>query len=215
MTDQIRKQEAAVEMIRMLVANKRSRPERLESAINELNRLKADHAAPAVNDPSGSAPRQSKKVAAIMKDANSDIFEVKQSALSQQATRLRADQSELSNMLHKVPTGQSCPDLVSRILALNAHIETLWDQKLFMQRNRYDGPAEPEHDQLQFERGADQVQTKAELSIQIQKLREKRSKLKKKLENPKASPGSRSSWELELTRTEWAIEEANQKRTVI
>ncbi len=216
--EKIRQQEAAVEMMRMLVSSKRARPEKLEAAINELNRLKADVAD--VSTPLNVTSRkpnvrESPRAAAIMRDVDGSPFELRQSALSQEATRLRKDQSELSNMLHKVSPGQDCPELVDKILGLHHEIEQIWDQKKFLDRNQHDGPANPAHDQLLVERSVAAVESKAELSVKIQQLREKRSKLKKKLENPKAMMASRSKWEIELAQVDAGIEEASTRRALL
>ncbi|MDQ6479804.1 hypothetical protein [Dyadobacter sp. LHD-138] len=217
MNSKIQQQESAVEMIRQLVNAKRSRPERLEAAINELNRLKSDLVVDGAETAPGdtAAPRMSRKVTAIMKDVNSDIFALKHSALSQEADRLRRDQAELSNMLVKVPPGQPCPDLVNKILELHYKIEAIWDEKKFLDRNQFDGPKNPAHDQQVIERPVQAVVSKAELSVKLQKCREKRSKLKSKLLNPKASMAARSKWELELVQIEAAIEETEGKRALM
>ena len=217
MKTKIKQQEAAVEMIRQMVSAKRARVERLEAAINELNRLKAEESAN-VGSPQSDVPtvaRPSRKVVAIMQDVNSDIYALKHSALSHEAARLRRDQAELSNMLHKIPAEQPCPELVDKILGLHQQIETIWDQKHFLDRNRHDGPAAPAHDQQVAERAVDVVESKAELSVKLQQFREKRSKLRKKLEDPKASLASKSKWEIELAQVESGIEEVNTKRALL
>jgi hypothetical protein len=222
MNPKIKQQEAAVEMMRSLVTAKRARPEKLEAAINELNRLKSELAtggqlsAVGTSPPAPSPQRRGGALAmAIMQDANSSVFEVKQGALSQEATLLRREQSELSNMLHKVPQEQACPELVDKILDLHHQIEGIWDQKKFLGRNQHDGPADPAHDQQVVERSVAAVESKAELSVKIQQLREKRSKLKKKLENPKATMESRTKWEIELAQVDAGIEEAGTKRALL
>lgn len=207
-----------MEMMRMLVSSKRARPEKLEAAINELNRLKAD--VEGVSTPLNVTSRkpnvrESPRAAAIMRDVDGSPFELRQSALSQEATRLRKDQSELSNMLHKVSPEQDCPELVDKILGLHQEIEQIWDQKKFLDRNQHDGPANPAHDQQLVERSIAAVESKAELSVKIQQLREKRSKLKKKLENPKATMASRSKWEIELAQVDAGIEEASTRRALL
>lgn len=217
MNSKIQQQEAAVEMMRQKVQAKRARPEQLEAAINELNRLKSDLVDDLVKPAPGStaAPRMSRKVDAIMKDVDSDIFALKHSALSQEANRLRRDQAELSNMLVKVQPGQSCPELVDRILELHYKIEAIWDDKKFLDRNQFEGPRNPAHDQQVIQRPVQAVVSKAELSVKLQKCREKRSKLKSKLLNPKASMAAKSKWELELVQIEAAIEETEGKRALM
>jgi len=217
MNNRIRQQEAAVEMIRQMVSANRARPEKLEAAINELNKLKSDLVSDVVNpgDHQAAAPRMSKKVTAIMKDVNSDIFALKHSALSLEASRLRRDQAELSNMLVKVNPGTPCPDLVDKILDLHQKIENIWDEKNFLDRNQFEGPAIPAHDQQVIERPVQAVLSKAELSVKLQQSREKRSKLKSKMANPKASLALKSKWEIELAQVEAVIQEMEVKRGLI
>ena len=97
----IKQQEATIEMISQLLNAKRARPEKLEAAVNELNRLKSELVESTTEKPTATA-RRSRLVTAIQKDVSGDIFALNQSALSQEASRLRRDQAELSNMRHKV-----------------------------------------------------------------------------------------------------------------
>lgn len=227
MTAQIKQQEAAVEMIRMKVSAGRAPSSRLEAAINELNRLRSElavtkHQAPTgVPVPTGvplpkraPAPR-SPIFKAIMADVAKDPVELRQAALSEQATRIRAKQSELSNMLHKVPQDQPCPELVEQILNLHNQVENIWTQKHFLERNKTDGPANPDPDQQVVHRSVESVAEKAELTVKLQKLREKHSKLTAKLRNPTATAASKTKWEIELAQVKAAIEECIQKRTLI
>lgn len=217
MNNKIRQQEAAVDMIRQMVKANRARPEKLEAAINELNKLKSDLVSENINPgiEQTAAPRMSKKVTAIMKDVNSDIFALKHSALSLDASRLRRDQAELSNMLVKVDPVTPCPDLVDKILDLHQKIKAIWDEKNFLDRNQFEGPANPQHDQQVIERPVQAVLSKAELTIKLQQNREKRSKLKSKMANPKASMALKSKWEIELVQVEAVIEETEMKRATL
>jgi len=203
-------------MLRLMVASGRARPERLEAAMNELNRMKSDSASTDAGVNARTAPvRESRAVKAISKDVNSDIFALKHSALSHEAARLRRDQAELSNMLHKVSPEQPCPELVGKILELNHQVERIWDEKKFLDRNQTDGPVDPVYDQQVVTRTMTAVESKAELSVKLQQLREKRSKLKKKLDDPKASMPSKTKWGIELAQVDAAIEETGQKRALI
>ncbi len=118
-------------------------------------------------------------------------------------------------MLHKVPPGQPCPELVDRILDLHYQIEHIWDEKKYLDRNQNDGPARPAHDQQVTQRSLVAVESKSELTVRIQQLREKRSKLKSKMANPKSSQASKTKWEIEFAQVEAGIEEANMKRTLL
>ena len=215
MNPKIQQQQAAIELIKMQVAAKRARPEKLEAAINELNRLKSEAIHPEKTSAPTHVPRQSKLVKEIMKDVKSDPVELRQSALSEEANRLRKEQAELSNMLHKVPKEQDCAELTSRILGLHEQIESVWDQKKFLDRNLHDGPMVPAHDQQVTVRSLDEVQTKAQLTVTIQRLREKVSKLKSKLKSPKSSEKSKTEWEIELSRAQAAIDEALTNRALL
>lgn len=214
--NRIRQQEAAVEMLRLQVSASRARPEKLEAAINELNRLKSESVAIGSSVPDKvRVARPSRLVQSIMKDVTGDAIMLRQSGLSEEANRLRKEQSELSNMLHKVPEGQPCTELTSRILGLHEQIENIWDQKKFLERNRHDGPAVLAHDQQVKPRSLDDVQSKAELTVLVQKQREKCSKLKRKIEDPKANESSKTKWKIELANAQAVIEEAVTKRTLL
>lgn len=207
----IKQQEAAVEMFQMLLSAKRARPERLEAAINELNRLKADQASG-----TNSSPVKKARVPAVTPvTAGTQNLPDRSAEMSDKIHFLRKDQAELSNMLHKVPVGQACPDLVSRIMDLHEEIEDTWTQKRFQERNQFDQVLPLKHDQIPIVRSSEAISTKAELTVQLQKLREKVSKLKKKIGDPKATEASKTKWEIQLKQAMAAIEEMNEKRMLI
>ena len=105
--------------------------------------------------------------------------------------------------------------MTGQIRDLHHRIENIWNERKFLDRNQHTDPAIPVHDQKVKIRSMEAVESKGELTIRIQEIREKRSKLKKKLEDPKATMVSKSKWEIEFTQVEMAIEEANMKRTLL
>lgn len=209
----IKQQEAAVEMLRMLVDAKRARPERLEEAINELNRLKAEQASGATTAPVKKAGVPAER--AVPAAPTQNTISQRSAEMSEKIHFLRKDQAELSNLLHKVPAGQSCPELVSKILELHEEIENTWTEKRFQERNQFDQVVPITHDQQPVKRSQEAIQNKAELSLQLQKLREKISKLKKKIADPKATEASRTKWEIQLKQAIAAMEEVIQRRATL
>ena len=203
----------------MQVASGRASTAKLDAAINELNRLKSEHQAslkPAGSAPEKSAPtRMCAKVSAIMADANSSMVSIKKSGILAEIARLSKDRADLSNMLHTIPKDQPCPELTSRILDIHHNIENLWDKQKFLERNQHDGPDDAIDDQQIVKRSLESINTKAELTVELQKLREKKSKLKAKLGNPRTGIAKRTEWENALAQVEAEIEEATTKRALI
>jgi len=138
-----------------------------------------------------------------------------QADLSKEADRLNRKMADLSNKLHQVPAGVGCPELTKPILELKAQIEAIWDKKRYLERNRVlPDESDPEED-CTADRNrcdhADHSPEKFELSYQKRRLIDLRSKLRRKLENPKAKPSKRVEWETELTKATLQIDEIEVK----
>ncbi len=134
-----------------------------------------------------------------------------QADLSRQADLLNRKMADLSNKLHQVPTGANCPELTRPILQLKAEIETVWDKKRYIERNRV-LPEEPTPGADQAERPSTLEDAgRFELAYQKRRLIDLRSKLKRKLADPKAKPGKRYEWEQELAKAELEILEIDVK----
>lgn len=217
----IKQQEATVTMLKTLLKANRAKPKEVEEAVAELNRLKlmpslTDSSTPTINDPSPNfakggiitADRRPDYVRAIDETLAADDYTIKQKDLTMEANRLRQEQARLSNMLHKVPINQACPELTERILALQDEIEGIWDEKKFLERNV--DASIPDAAPLPLVAAAvpttvESITNKAVLSVEVQKLREKRAKLKKKLADPRAAESKLAEWRVELAQTEAAI----------
>ncbi len=210
-------------MLKMLVKANRAKPQELQEAERELNRLKLTKSSnssstptiskPSPNFPKGGMPTADRRpdyVRAIDETLGSDEYTLKQKDLTMEANRLRQEQAQLSNMLHKVPRTQACPELTERILALQNEIEDIWDEKKFLERNAdgVDMPA-PVVASAPVPATVESIQHKAVLTVEVQKLREKRAKLKKKLSDLSASESKRAEWTIELAHTDAAILEKN------
>ena len=216
MSVDLKQQEAAVAMLRVLVGSGRARRERLEAAEDELRRLQGV----------SREPRQ-RAASAYVQHIEADVkvagaYEKRQADLSQQAGQLRKEQAELSNMLHKVPIEQYCEELTSRILDLQERIEVIWDEKKLLERQRNGEPlpmvAVGEAGSFEVKaapRKLEDVAEKAVLTVELQRLREKQSKLRKKLEDLGAKPSKRVEWETELAGITSQIEEMVAKRNQI
>lgn len=209
-------------MLTMLLKANRAKPKEVEEAVVELARLKLMRfstasstrvvSKPTPNFPKGgivTANRQPDYVKAIGETLASDKYTIKQKDLTLEASRLRQEQARLSNMLQKVPRTQACPELTERILALQDEIEGIWDEKKFLERNIDNTipTAAPAQVAAAAPATVESITNKAVLSVEIQKLREKRAKLKKKLADPRPSASKRAEWEVELAQTEAAINE--------
>lgn len=141
-----------------------------------------------------------------------DEYASMQAELGQQADRMNRKMAELSNTLHQVPTGAGCPELTRPILDLKAQIETVWDKKRYLERNRM-LPAEPV---AEVEEPGRELPTLAdagrfELAYEKRRLIDLRSKLRRKLLDPKAKPGKRQEWQTELVQADLAIQEIELK----
>lgn len=225
----IKQQEATVTMLKMLLKANRAKPKEVEEAVAELNRLKlmpslTDSSTPTVSKPTPNFPkggivtadRRPDYMRAIDETLASDDYIIKQKDLTMEANRLRQEQARLSNMLHKVPINQACPELTERILALQNQIEDIWDEKKFLERNR-DGsiPDAPAPVAAAVPTTVESITNKAVLSMEVQKLREKRAKLKKKLADPRAGESKLAEWTVELAKTDAAILEKTLAKEVL
>ncbi|GAB3803425.1 hypothetical protein GCM10028819_33330 [Spirosoma humi] len=129
-----------------------------------------------------------------------------QADLSAEANGLNRQMAELSNQLHKIPSDVSCPQLTRQILELKGKIELIWDKKYYLERNH----CLPE-EQSTVEAPTLSDAGAFELAIEKRKLIDKRSKLRRKLINPKAKPGKLLEWETELTQCNLKIQEIEFK----
>lgn len=215
----IKQQEATVTMLKMLLKANRAKPKEVEEAVAELNRLKlmpslTDSSTPTVSKPTPNFPkggiitadRRPDYVRAIDETLAADDYTIKQKDLTMEANRLRQEQARLSNMLQKVPRTQACPELTERILALQNDIEGIWDEKKFLERNVDASiPDAAPAVAAAVPTTVESITNKAVLSVEVQKLREKRAKLKKKLADPRAAQSKLAEWTVELAQTEAAI----------
>ncbi|MPR36933.1 hypothetical protein [Salmonirosea aquatica] len=217
--EQIRQVESAIKLLEMQLKAGRARPEQLEPLREQLSRLKsqaltAPNPQPAA--PVAAAPVKSPRATRSVVDSYAE----RQAALTLEADALRQEQAKLSNLLHKVPAHQDCPELTSRIVDLQGQIEDLWDEKKFIERNGVDAQASFREETVPggappVVRPLGDLQQKAVLTVELQRLREKRSKLSRKLENPKAADSKKAEWGTELAQVSRRIEELTAERYVL
>ncbi|MEZ0607858.1 hypothetical protein ACAW74_05040 [Fibrella sp. WM1] len=140
-----------------------------------------------------------------------------QAEMSAEADGLNRKMAGLSNQLYQVPDGVACPELTGPILDLKAQIEVIWDRKRYLERNRRlpdEKPVEKRDAELPQLPGDDPdgpPRGRYELAYQKRRLIDQKSKLKKKLENPKAKLAKRTEWEQELAACELKIQEMDFK----
>ncbi|TDB69099.1 hypothetical protein [Arundinibacter roseus] len=207
-TNQIRQTEAAIKLLELQVKAGRARVEQLEPLQKQLSELKkADKQLTPPPPPKAATPTKTAK--------KPNAYAEKQAELSKQANELRKEQAKLSNLLHKVPPHQDCPELTQRIVDLQVQIEDLWDEKKFIERNGLEPAGEFRALPEKKARPLDDVQHKAVLTVELQRLREKRSKLTRKLENPKAADSKKAEWSTELAKISSQIEQATAERYVL
>jgi hypothetical protein len=229
--EQIRQLESAIKLLDMQLKAGRARPEQLEPLRERLNRLKSQaKAAPVAAKsiaPAASAQSNSpifgrvKSPSAVRPGGappGGDSYAERQATLTLEADVLRKEQVKLSNLLHKVPAHQDCPELTSRIVDLQVQIEDLWDEKKFIERNGVDAGGsfrEAAPVVAPAARPLWDVQQKAVLTVELQRLREKRSKLARKLENPKSLESKKAEWSTELAKVNSQIDQLTADRYVL
>lgn len=227
--EQIRQVESAIKLMTMQLSAGRARPEQLEPLREQLSQLqkkqlvaarqttapKPTVSAPAAGTPAvrfPSAPRVGGAPPVV------DSYAERQATLTLEADKLRQEQAKLSNLLHKVPAHQDCYELTSRIVDLQGQIEDLWDEKKFIERNGMDAGGsfrEVAPQVAPTARPLGDVQQKAVLTVELQRLREKRSKLARKLENPKSAESKKAEWSTELAKVSSQIDQLTAERYVL
>lgn len=205
----IQQQTASVKMLEKLVRAGRSSQTELDKAKARLVDLQAQEGfvplvqerTARVDPPLVLAPAQP--------IITGDEYARLQAEMGKEADRLNRQMADLSNQLQHVPEGVACPQLTSQILALKGQIETIWDRKRYLERNRSLPPDEQPDNSLPDLPGDDAG--KFELAYAKRRLIDLRSKLKKKLTDPKARPSKVAEWEQELAQCELKIQELEFK----
>lgn len=221
---QIRQQQSTVQMLEKLLKVKRCSQEQVDQAQRRLVDLQEQEnfkplvqpeADPASADrPEGSFVQNSKPEAvpsgraALGRRIEGDEYASIQADLSRQADGLNRKMADLSNKLHQIPPTAPCPELTRQILSLKAEIETIWDKKRYLERNR----VMPEEDPQQaIDLPILEESGRFQLAYEKRRLIDLRSKLRRKLNDPKAKPGKVHEWETELAQCELKIQEIELK----
>ena len=193
---EIQQATSTVQMLEQMVKARRASAQELATARERLALLEAP-ALPqreVVIDPDSLEP-----VGTAISQA--EFLEL-QAELSKDAERINRQMADLSNQLHKVPPGNTCSELVRPILAMKEQIETIWDKKRYLERNR----CLPE-ERATAEVAGEQSPEKFRLAYEKRRLVDLRSKLHGKLKNPAARPGKVQEWREELQRANLEIAE--------
>ncbi|MCK8492905.1 hypothetical protein M0L20_13640 [Spirosoma sp. RP8] len=211
---QISQQQATIRSLEKLLGAKRCTQAELDQAKRKLADLEEQLNFRPIAQPQARPVKAVVEVEPVAtgRILEGDEYNSMQADLSKQADQLNKRMAELSNKLHLVPPTVSCPELVKPILDLKAQIETIWDKKRYLERNRF-LPEERTHGEVDAP-VLEPVQTDAtqlQLVYDKRRLIDKRSKLKTKLKDPKASEKKRLEWETELLKTDLAIQEIEIK----
>lgn len=212
MTLEMKQAAAAVQMLEMMVRSGRAGWNELQQAKDKLTAMQD-----AVKKATSVNPSNSIGLRAVVTPVVVPLPQVQiigedellsiQAGLSKVADRLNRQMAELSNKLADVPDGTPCPELCRMILGIKDEIETIWDKKRYLERNR----CLPEEEPGAMAAMQETSPEKFELAYQKRRLVDFRSKLKKKLEDPKASAAKRHKWETELVQANLEIREIDVK----
>lgn len=205
---QIRQQQSTVQMLEKLLKAKRCsqvevdqakrRLADLEEQVNFKPMMATERPALVAPEPTG-------------RRIEGDEYVSIQADLSKQADQLNRKMADLSNKLHLVPPGAKCPELVRPILQLKTEIEAIWDKKRYLERNRV-LPEDPADEPESQPRPATLEDAgRYELAYRKRRLIDQRSKLKRKLADPKAKVGKRHEWETELAQVDLEIQDIEVK----
>lgn len=208
---QIRQQQSTVQMLEKLLKAKRCSQTELDQAQRRLIDLQEqENFKPlAVQTTERLTAPEHQPTGRII---DGDEYISIQADLSKEADRLNRKMADLSNKLHLLPVGVSCPELTQQILTLKANIETIWDKKRYLERNRVLPDESTNDDQPDPGLPAPLIDAgRFQLAYEKRRLIDLRSKLKRKLENPKAKPGKVHEWETALAKANLEIQEIELK----
>lgn len=127
-------------------------------------------------------------------------------AISKEIDRLQRQMADLSNELHNIPETVPCPGLTSQIIALKKQIEDLWTKKHLLDRNRTSAPVATAVDVPTHQASPADETLLLQLTHERQRLADKRSKLRKKLTDPKKSVAKNAEWSQDLVKAEFELD---------
>ena len=183
-------------MLRVYVACRRVKPQELEAAERRLAELREIAPAP-------TREIQSDPVAAVIAPpAHSPENNLLSAELMRQIDDTHRRLAKVCNSMHDVPKNVACPELMAEAIAIKNEEEDLWTQYRYLERNGRLPEETKEEEKLSKERSYELLDAIARKKA----ITEKKSKLKKKLSDPKnAKNKNRTHWEDELTITnlEW------------
>ena len=211
---QIQQATATIQMLEQMVRAGRASAQDVQQARDRLTSLTAPVVVRAERTAKWVEPEPPAELVAVQEPTgrrvDQDEYLALQAELSKDADRLNRQMAELSNQLHKVPTSATCPELTRPILDLKAQIETVWDKKRYLERNRC-LPDEADQEETEENSPTSVSAMKYELAYKKRRLIDQRYKLKEKLKNPSARPGKVQAWRTELMQTNLEIAEIDIK----
>jgi hypothetical protein len=165
-------QQAAVELIKLLMNSRRATEQDLWEAQRRLDELmdlqpsEAIASAPEVPQ----QPSEPVSVDPLVSRALMDKIDEAQKRLGQ-----------VCNSMHEVPKDEPCPHLMAQAASVKEEVEDLWTQYRYLQRNGRLPDSVQDEEKLSTKRSYELLEAIAEKK----KVSEKRSKLKKKIADPR------------------------------
>lgn len=196
-------------MLQKMVNAGRAKPDELAAAQRRLDDLQEQTTRPARVDQPQAAPVVVPVPAGPL--IVGDEYASLQADLGRQADQLQRKIAELSNQLHQIPQQATCPQLTKQILDLVTQREAVWDKKYYLERNRCLPTEQVADEPTDLPELPGDNDAKYQLAYQKRRLIDQKSKLNRKLGDPKSRPSKRAEWERELAECELKIRDIEFK----
>jgi len=203
----IKKQEATVKKLKMMVAFKQASKSELDAAQAELVQLKAGRPAKPLTPKSAIAvvPATLAVQPSTVPTHESNIA----SSLLQQIRALQDESADLSNELHLVPEEENCRHLTDQLIVLRSRIEKLWTK--YRHLEKYGSLPEEEREELGEEKSVELLR----LQDEEKKYMQERSKLKSKLKQPGNKESKKEDWRARLAVVHGIIDDLRIKMNAL
>lgn len=204
MNASVLQKKAAVDMLRAMVHCGRAKQADLDRAELELLELQ-NQTQELPKSPEAYSPKSAEIIPKPVTHSPSSNHLSQTAAISKEIECLQRQMADLSNELHNIPETVPCPGLTSQIIALKKQIEDLWTKKHLLDRNRTSAPVATAVDVPTHQVDPADETLLLQLTHERQRLADKRSKLRKKLTDPKKSVAKNAEWSQELVKVEFEL----------